>query len=93
MSRTANYVGLNARGRARVAGLEIVKYGLFEGAFFSYFPLCAYIRRETHEVVYIEFIQEEPWASGPHYFIALMDIYGNRVLESLWTDEEIDAQT
>ena len=93
VSRTANYVGLNARGRACVAELEAVKYGLFEGAFFSYFPLFAYVRPDTNEVVYIEFIQEAPWASGPHYFIALIGIFGNKILESLWTTEEIDAQT
>lgn len=39
--------------------------------------------------VFTEFLQAEPWSSGPMFFIALKDEEGNVVPESLWTDEEI----
>jgi hypothetical protein len=38
--------------------------------------------------VYEEYIQAEPWSSGPCYFIALKR-NGEVVYKSLWTDEEI----
>jgi hypothetical protein len=43
-----------------------------------------------HGEVYEEFIQAEPWSSGPCYFIALKDREGNVVPHSMWADEEID---
>lgn len=40
-----------------------------------------------------EEVQANPWSSGPCYFVALKDEAGNWVPESLWTDEEIEANT
>jgi len=41
--------------------------------------------------VYQEFVQAEPWSSGPCTFLALKDKTGNEVKESLWTDQEIES--
>ena len=40
--------------------------------------------------IYEEYLQANPWSSGPMYFVALKDADGNPVPESLWTDEEMD---
>jgi len=39
--------------------------------------------------VYVEYIQADPWSSGPCYFIALKNQKGNVVSQSLWTEEEL----
>lgn len=40
--------------------------------------------------VYDEYVQCDPWSSGPVYHIALKDARsGKPVAESLWTDDEI----
>lgn len=39
--------------------------------------------------VYKEYVQAEPWSSGPCYFLAIMGPDGP-IQETLWTDEEID---
>lgn len=39
--------------------------------------------------VYEEYVQAEPWSSGPVFFLALKDGDGNVVEESLWDDEDI----
>lgn len=39
--------------------------------------------------VYEEYIQAEPWSSGPMYFIALKTKGGMPVVESLWTEQEM----
>jgi hypothetical protein len=39
--------------------------------------------------VYEEFIQADPWSSGPCYYIALKNNKGNLIRQSLWTDEEL----
>jgi hypothetical protein len=40
--------------------------------------------------VYEEFIQAEPWSSGPCYFIALKNLKGNVISQSLWTTDELN---
>ena len=40
--------------------------------------------------VYVEYVQAEPWSSGPCYFIALRGADGQPVPESLWTEDDID---
>jgi len=41
--------------------------------------------------VYEEFVQTEPWSSGPCFFLALRDPEtGNAVRGSLWAEEEIN---
>ncbi|MBU6452438.1 MAG: hypothetical protein KGS72_11705 [Cyanobacteria bacterium REEB67] len=39
--------------------------------------------------VYEEFIQAEPWSGGPCYYIALKNLKGNVIRQSLWTSEEL----
>lgn len=64
--------------------------GIIRGA---WTPEVAKLHRYTLSdgKVYVEFVQAEPWHSGPCYFIALKDRHGNVVPESLWTDEEIEG--
>jgi hypothetical protein len=74
--------------RTRIPTHKIEIIGKIEGA---WNPHVADLRRFTLEdgTIYEEYIQAEPWSSGPCYFIALKDSEGNPVPESLWTDEEI----
>jgi hypothetical protein len=62
--------------------------GVIRGA---WIPVVAVLHRYTmpNGEQYVEFVQANPWSSGPQYFIALKDSRGNPVPESLWTDEEI----
>ena len=62
----------------------------FEGAW-NKMELNKYIFPDGTE--YFEYIQAEPWSSGPCYFLALKDRNGNIVQESLWTEEEISQNT
>jgi hypothetical protein len=39
--------------------------------------------------IYEEYVQAEPWSSGPCYFIALKNSKGNVISQSLWTDDEL----
>lgn len=100
MARTDHYIGLNKRGLGYTEGYKRALIGTFEGAFYNNFPLHAYL--VTYEgtmkdfapsgtVVYTEFVQASPWASGPHYFIALMTDAGSKVMNSLWTEKEIEG--
>ena len=41
--------------------------------------------------VYTEYVQADPWSSGPCYFIALKDENDVPISESLWTEEEIEG--
>jgi hypothetical protein len=94
MSRTDWYVGLNERGKKMVEGMRRVEICKFEGAFYNLMPLFAYYDDKgfcSREPMFIEFIQEEPWASGPHFFIALQNTHGYKFEGSLWTEDEIDA--
>lgn len=40
--------------------------------------------------VFYEYIQADPWSSGPCIFLALKDAKGKPVRESLWPKETID---
>ena len=83
--RTDQYIGLSPSTQKFVAKMEAKQYDTFEGAFCNKFPLFSYDEK------YFEYVQEEPWSSGPMFFIALKDAEGTPVSESLWTQEEIDA--
>lgn len=37
-----------------------------------------------------EYVQAEPWSSGPVIFLALMDCNGNPIQETLWSEDEIN---
>lgn len=67
--------------------VEII--GKIEGAWDNY---VANLHRYTMPdgTVYNEYVQAEPWSSGPCYFIALKNADGNIVHNSLWTDDEIN---
>ena len=43
--------------------------------------------------VYTEYVQAEPWSSGPCIFTALRGADGEPVAESLWADRAIDVAT
>lgn len=73
------------------SNVRIEKYDDLEGAFGNDFPLFRYVMADGRE--FYEYVQAEPWSSGPCYFLALRDSRGNPVPESLWTDEEIEANT
>ena len=62
--------------------------GIIRGA---WNPMVARLHRYTMPSgeVLTEYVQAEPWCSGPCYFIALMDKHGKPVPESLWTEEEM----
>lgn len=62
-------------------------YGMCEQAY----PLMKYTLPDGR--IFREYLQVQPWSSGPMSFLALMDGNGKPVLESLWTEEEIDRAT
>lgn len=75
---------------ARVPVARIRVIGKITGA---WKPHVADLHRYTMAdgKVYEEYIQAEPWSSGPVYHIALKDAKtGKPVRQSLWTDEEIN---
>jgi len=57
------------------------------GMFNVEYPLYKYTFPDG-KIIY-EFLQAQPWSSGPMMFIALEDKEGERLRESLWTDKEI----
>ena len=65
------------------------KYSTFLQAF-NEDPEILYKHTLENGDVYYEFLQCEPWSSGPCYFIALKDKEGKVAEESLWTDEELE---
>ncbi len=98
MSRQSDVVGLNDWAK------EFVQTALKKPALdekgkpreiicpFSEFPLrtlARYILPNGREVE--EFVQEEVWAGGPYFFLALKDEKGKPIEKSLWTKEEIAA--
>jgi hypothetical protein len=62
--------------------------GEFEGMFGEPHPLNAY---EIEGRWYEEYVQADPWASGPCVFLALKDEAGEPLEELLWSDDEISA--
>ena len=88
-------VRIHANGRkvnfnrwCRVPKARKEHVGVIRGA---WVPVVAPLHRYTMPDgrVFVEYVQAEPWCSGPCYFIALKDKHGNPVPESLWTDEEM----
>ena len=62
------------------------KYDEYE-CFYDIYPLMQYIVPDGVE--YFEFIQSDPWDSGPSVFTALRDKDNNPIKETLWTEKEI----
>lgn len=66
------------------------EYDQFVGLEGNSYPLYKYDFLDKR--VLYEQIQTNPWSSGPCFFLALKDgVPGNWVLESLWTNTEIEA--
>jgi hypothetical protein len=83
--RTDQYIGLSQGGKKLVKDMIPKLVCHFDGAFGNSFPLYSY------EDKYCEFIQAEPWSSGPMFFIALQNNKdGSIIKESLWSEEEIE---
>ena len=61
-----------------------ITYGMCEDSF----PLNKY-QLKSGEWVY-EYVQADPWSSGPVIFLALRQENGSPIPESLWSQEEID---
>lgn len=70
MGRENHYVGLTAECERFVASLERLNCGVFFGMFDEEFPLYVYVDKETGEE-WEEFVQYEPWSSGPWFLIGL----------------------
>jgi len=62
----------------------------FYGMFDIEYDLHRYILPDGR--IYVEFVQEEPWSSGPCFFLALKGPNGETVEESLWREEEIGRE-
>ena len=68
--------------------VTVLPHDTLEGAFGNDFPLWHYKFDDGRE--YFEYVQAEPWSSGPCFFIALRDSKGDPVPESLWPQSEIE---
>jgi hypothetical protein len=88
VSRTDHYVGINHRAEQLIQGAEAHQYDTFDGAFMNRFPLMQYVLPDGTN--YFEFVQADPWASGPHFFLALKDENDSIVDGSLWFDDEVE---
>lgn len=66
---------------------KIEKCGSFCGMFDEECPLHRYTM--PNGKVYEEYVQADPWSSGPCFFLALRDENGP-IEETLWSDEDID---
>lgn len=89
MARQDQIIGLNERGRKLVEGAQREVVGTYTGMFGDPHDLMEYRFRDGR--VFTEYVQTEPWSSGPCFFIALKDNIDRVVPESLWAEEEIEA--
>ena len=92
MSRQTNFFGLNERAKQFISNNNLVKTANHENVY-GMFDEIVYVLQDYFDgrYKYREYIQAEPWSSGPCIFIALWDIENNiPVKDSLWTDEEIN---
>jgi len=71
-----------------VSNVYITQYSEIEGAYGGSYPLLQYTFDDGTEI--FEYVQAEPWHSGPCYYLALRDSKGDPLPKSLWTDEELD---
>lgn len=69
--------------------VKVEKVGEIHGAWKD---VVANLHRYTmpNGKVYEEYIQAEPWSSGPCYFIALKNAKGKPVTQSLWSQHDLD---
>jgi len=77
---------------SRVVQIPVVKTeecgASFFGMFDEEYSLVKHILPDGR--VFSEYVQAEPWSSGPCFFLALKDEKGEPVPESLWSQDEID---
>ena len=64
------------------------QYDTYEGMCGEEYPLFEYTLRDDKIVQ--EYVQADPWASGPCIFLALRTKGGQSIKETLWTDKEIE---
>ena len=73
------------KGRYKREKTEEVYYGMFDNEY----PFYRYILTDGRR--YVEYMQADPWSSGPCFFLALKDEEtGEIVEESLWDEETIN---
>lgn len=60
----------------------------YQGMFGDEYPLLVYQLPDGRR--FEEYVQANPWSSGPMFFLALKDAAGNVVSESLWTDDQVN---
>lgn len=61
----------------------------YSGMFDNEYDLMKYAL--PNGTVLVEDVQASPWSSGPMFFLALKDVDGNWVKESLWPEDEIEG--
>jgi hypothetical protein len=97
MSRSTQFIGLSDRAKAFIADnqLQVVSSDdeeTIDGMFGEPVHTIQYYYVGGH-LAYKEYIQAEPWFSGPMIFLALWDIDNDcPVVETLWSDEEFAAE-
>ena len=72
-----------------VSNIQRAQYDTIDGAFGNSFPLNKYTFEDGR--MFFEYVQAEPWSSGPCFFIALRNAVELPIPESLWKDEEIES--
>lgn len=65
-------------------------YGYFDGMCGEEYPLHKWTLADGR--VFYEYVQAQPWSSGPVVFVALEDEKRDTIKESLWTAEEMKHQ-
>lgn len=100
MSRQTNFIGFNERCRKFAQDNLLESYfeillDPIEGMFGEVaYTTKGYVHNNTKRLEYKEYLQDEPWSSGPCIFMALWDCQNNKpVTETLWTDKEIEEWT
>ena len=97
-TRTAREVGVRVFRRGRIERFDrkvrvpFAKVEVISPVAGAWVDVVGHLHRYImpNGKVYEEFLQADPWSSGPCYFIALKDQQGNPVPQSLWTDEELN---
>jgi hypothetical protein len=91
MARFESVAGLNERAFELVRGKKFKRrYAKQDMCWQEPDDLWCYVMEDG--TAYYEAEQDCPWSSGPTHFYALRDDAGEWVSESLWTEDEIQAQ-
>lgn len=68
---------------------KVEKVGEIHGAWTDVVATLSRYTLPNGEVL-TEYVQAEPWSSGPCYFVALKDAKGKPVPQSLWSDDDLN---